>query len=457
MNAQPTLASTSGAIPAHLGSLAKGGFFSHHGPWAPGVRLFRTLQFRAKAAIVSALFLVPIVALSIAMLQSSREQISFAEDERAGVHILRALMPVFESVLEVRNATRAGLGGYDTAKDYALAREKADKAIAGLKTTVAAMGDPIALTSVVLKLDAAWRATADSKNGADDKGRTVFGPVTASLVELLTRVGDDSKLVLDPQLDTFYLVNAMVLAMPAAAEDLGQVWGWGTFALAKGGLDEKGTKRFAAWSSNADTKLQEARSYFDRAIKARPDLKGQLDLATLWPQAPRNVCFVFDAGNRDAVEQALAQAKHKVSVTYPINRITAVTMEPRTALGGHDPVTDAYTLHCGLQNPHAVRESLANDIFRISGNRVRVVSPDVGGGFGLKEAAFPEYVLTLVGAKLTGRTVLWAADRGESQGAREERRAKVGGEASRRAKVGGGASHRARSWPRRGGCTRPGP
>ena len=89
-------------------------------------------------------------------------------------------------------------------------------------------------------------------------------------------------------------------------------------------------------------------------------------------------------------------------------------MEPRTALGDYDPVAESYTLHCGLQNPHAVRESLANDIFRIPGNRVRVVSPDVGGGFGLKEAPFPEYVLTLVGAKLTGRPVLWAAERGES-------------------------------------------
>jgi carbon-monoxide dehydrogenase large subunit len=98
-------------------------------------------------------------------------------------------------------------------------------------------------------------------------------------------------------------------------------------------------------------------------------------VAELWPQSPRNVCFVFDAGNRDAVEQALAGAKHRISVTYPINRITAVTMEPRTALGQYDRVAESYTLHCGLQNPHAVRESLANDIFRISGNRVRVVSP----------------------------------------------------------------------------------
>jgi carbon-monoxide dehydrogenase large subunit len=138
------------------------------------------------------------------------------------------------------------------------------------------------------------------------------------------------------------------------------------------------------------------------------------DAPELWPQAPRNVCFVFDAGNRNAVEEALAKARHKVSVTYPINRITAVTMEPRTALGQFDPAEESYTLYCGLQNPHAARESLANDIFRISGNRVRVVAPDVGGGFGLKEAPFPEYVLTLVGSKLTGRAVFWSADRGES-------------------------------------------
>ena len=65
---------------------------------------------------------------------------------------------------------------------------------------------------------------------------------------------------------------------------------------------------------------------------------------------------------------------------------------------------DAYTLYCGLQNPHAVRDMLANDIFRIPGNRIRLVAPDVGGGFGLKEAPFPEYVLAMIGAKRIGRT-----------------------------------------------------
>ncbi len=137
-------------------------------------------------------------------------------------------------------------------------------------------------------------------------------------------------------------------------------------------------------------------------------------VAQVWEQTPSNICFVFDAGNRNAVDEALAKAKHQISITYAINRITAVTMETRAALATYDPAGEAYTLHCGLQNPHAVRDQLANDIFRLPGNRVRVVSPDVGGGFGLKEAPFPEYVLAMVGARLTDRPVLWMAERGES-------------------------------------------
>ena len=134
----------------------------------------------------------------------------------------------------------------------------------------------------------------------------------------------------------------------------------------------------------------------------------------LWLQSPGNICFIHDAGDRKAVDEALAKAKHRISITYAINRITAVTMEARAALATYDRAGEAYTLHCGLQNPHAVRDMLANDIFRIPGNRIRLVAPDVGGGFGLKEAPFPEYVLAMIGAKRTGRPVLWMADRGES-------------------------------------------
>ena len=134
----------------------------------------------------------------------------------------------------------------------------------------------------------------------------------------------------------------------------------------------------------------------------------------VWEQAPNNVCFVFEAGNRAAVAAAMDKAAHKVSLTFDINRITAAPMETRIAIGSYDPTDDAYTLQCGLQNPHAVRADLADAVLKIGGNKVRVIAPDVGGAFGLKESPFAEYVLTLIGAKIIGRPVYWTADRSES-------------------------------------------
>ncbi len=256
-------------------------FFRHHGVWAPGVRLFRTLQFRSKALIISVTFILPILLLAASLWSSTQETIAFAAKERAGVVILRSLMPVFEDVLGVRDATQSTLGGFDASGGYREAREKTDKSIAALKQSVVDGGDLFGIAPAVAKLEAAWQATAQSRNGADDQGRTVFEPVMTTLTDILAKLGDDSNLVLDPDVDSFYLVNAMVLSMPDAAENLGQVWGWGTFALSKNGLEAKDAKRFYAWSINAATKLTETRAFFGRAMAATPALKAKLDLAPI--------------------------------------------------------------------------------------------------------------------------------------------------------------------------------
>ncbi len=280
------------------------GYFTHHGFWSPGVRLFRSLHFKSKALIISSAFLVPIVLLAITLWNSTQDIVDFANKERAGVVAMRAIVPAYQNVLEVRNATRAKLGGFDSAADYRKAREKTDASLAALRAYVTSSSDPLALAPAVTKLEAAWQATASSSNGADSNGSTVFGPVSSALIELLVKVGDDSNLVLDPDVDSFYLINAMVLTMPSAAEEVGQVWGWGTYSLAKGGLDDKNGKRLHAWQTNAQTKLTETRTYFGRAVVANAALKAKLDFGPIEAASnfAKGAAAALEPGKSDAAK-----------------------------------------------------------------------------------------------------------------------------------------------------------
>jgi aerobic carbon-monoxide dehydrogenase large subunit len=135
----------------------------------------------------------------------------------------------------------------------------------------------------------------------------------------------------------------------------------------------------------------------------------------VWPDlAPDNESFLFRLGDFAAVEAAMARAAHVVRLDFRITRVSANPMEPRCLLASHDPIEDRYTLHVGTQLPHVMRNEIAEYALGIPANRLRIVSPDVGGGFGMKESPFPEHALALHAAKRLGRPVRWAATRTES-------------------------------------------
>jgi methyl-accepting chemotaxis protein len=239
------------------------------------------MQFPSKALLVSATFLVPIALLAVSLWSSTQETITFAEQERTGVVALRAVVPVYEGMLQARVAARAARGGFDSATAFGQAREKTDKAIAALGESLKTSGDPIGLAPGFAKLQGAWRSAvqAPKASGADDGD--AFEPATAAAMALVSQIGDDSKLVLDPDLDSFYLMSALVLALPRAIEDLGQVSGWGTYTLARGALDEKDAKQFSVWSASSQVKLFEARSHIERVLNATPTLKNRLGTASM--------------------------------------------------------------------------------------------------------------------------------------------------------------------------------
>ena len=255
-------------------------FFRYHGFWAAVNRLFRRLRFRSKALLVSALLILPTIIVGAVYLSIVHEQVEFSEKEIHGIQAMKRFTPLLHGVIEVRNATRASLGGFEPAlADYRSGRERVDRAFNEFEEHLKTSGDPLALSQRLAKMRSAWQASAASRNGADEKGRTVFGPVTEAGLEVLQTISDQSNLVLDPDIDSLYMINAMFLAMPKLSEDLGQLWGWGTYAVSKGGLENpEQFRRFSVWAARTQSGVDDANEFFKRAFAANAALKAKVDL-----------------------------------------------------------------------------------------------------------------------------------------------------------------------------------
>jgi carbon-monoxide dehydrogenase large subunit len=134
----------------------------------------------------------------------------------------------------------------------------------------------------------------------------------------------------------------------------------------------------------------------------------------IWSETPRNVAFHWQIGDAEATRQAFAKAAHVAKLDLVNSRIICNAMEPRTATGEYDEGRQEYTLHLSSQNPHVQRVLLATATLRAPESRIRVISPDVGGGFGSKAFHYNEDVIVLWAARRVGRPVHWAAERSEA-------------------------------------------
>jgi carbon-monoxide dehydrogenase large subunit len=127
-----------------------------------------------------------------------------------------------------------------------------------------------------------------------------------------------------------------------------------------------------------------------------------------------NLIFVRELGDRAAMEAAFASAHHVTELDVRIPRLSANPIEPRASIGIYDPAAERYTLWASHQSPHLLRRALADETLKHPEHKIRVISPDVGGGFGMKVVDYPEDALVLWGSKLVGRPVRWTATRSES-------------------------------------------
>ena len=130
-------------------------------------------------------------------------------------------------------------------------------------------------------------------------------------------------------------------------------------------------------------------------------------------EAPGNRIFDWETGDGDAVDASFAAAAHVVRLDLVNNRLVTNYLEPRSAIGAYDEAAGRYTLISGSQSVHRLKGSLAASL-GVEAGRIRVVSGDVGGGFGGKGFCYPEYILVAWAARRLGRPVRWTATRGET-------------------------------------------
>ena len=130
-------------------------------------------------------------------------------------------------------------------------------------------------------------------------------------------------------------------------------------------------------------------------------------------EAPGNEAYTWGRGDAGAASDALASAPHVVELEIVNNRLACAALEARACLAIHDPSTDVTTLYDATQAPHLIRRSVT-EALGLRPNRVRVVSPDVGGGFGTKGKHYPEETVLVWAARRLGRPLRWMSGRSEA-------------------------------------------
>lgn len=170
----------------------------------------------------------------------------------------------------------------------------------------------------------------------------------------------------------------------------------------------------------ADTKDQ-ARDAAERVAVAYRSLPAVVDVIValdagaplVWDEAPGNLSFRFERGDKAAVTAAFASAAHVVGIELLNNRVVAAPIEARAAIGRYDGAAEYFELLLTGQGVHSLRDQLADVVFGVPRSRVVVQAPDVGGGFGVKNFLYPEWVLVLWAARRLGQPVKWVGERGE--------------------------------------------
>ena len=171
----------------------------------------------------------------------------------------------------------------------------------------------------------------------------------------------------------------------------------------------------------AETRNQarDAAEMIEVELEELPALVSMADAAadvapTIHDDVPGNLCYDWEIGDKAEVDAVFDKADHVTTLELVNNRLVANPIEPRAALAEYDAAADSYTLYTTSQNPHVIRLLMGAFVLSIPEHRLRIVAPDVGGGFGTKIYHYAEEAMLTWASKKVGRPIKWTADRSDS-------------------------------------------
>jgi methyl-accepting chemotaxis protein len=300
-----------------------GEFFRYHGVWAPGVRLFRAIGFRSKAWIIATTFLMPLGVLGWNYFGNQAGQIDFSARERVGVVYARELMPLLDALQRRSLLAVRGQAGAEAEAAERTVAERAARLEAAEKLHGATLG--------TAKAYAAWRSSAPAATAAPEAAFAAHSAHTQALLDLLGQSTDGSNLTLDPDIDTYYLMDAAMFRLPVMMEAASQIRSLGASVLAKGQATPAQTRRLIeqlALLANNDAAMAAG---IDKAVAYNAEVKTAAD-----PAAARAALRAL----AEKVEQTLLRAEgpqgdaaaHVAAATQAVDALATFATQASTAL-----------------------------------------------------------------------------------------------------------------------------
>jgi len=294
-----------------------GSYFSHHGLWSPGVRLFRSVGFRSKAALISVVFALPIACLAWSYFSDKATAIAFSSKERVGVVYIREAVPLMQALQLQRLWSLQEAVKGSALPELATVTSAAQVALAKLASVEKLHGEELGTAKAYAAvLDAARNAPAGSAGVAAVMAG--HSKTLAAVLALVTQAADGSNLTLDPDLDSFYLMDAATVALPSMVESVARQRGLSAAVAAGAAITPETTKALTTQEVLSSVMKDRVVAAVDKVNTLHPGVAARLghDTASASVQTFFSVAATLNdapaiiaAGNQAVDSLALMQGK----------------------------------------------------------------------------------------------------------------------------------------------------